>query len=51
VFVNRKGRDGKMISEAKLIKEYGIEILPDLTKEELEELADDQRARNALADN
>jgi hypothetical protein len=48
VFVNRKGRDGKMISEAKLIKEYGIEILPDLTKEELEELADDQRARGAL---
>ena len=47
-FVNRKGRDGKMISEAKLISEYGIEILPPLTEDELEELGNDQRMRGAI---
>ncbi len=50
IFVNKKGRDGKMLNKAKLIKEYGIEVLPDLTQEELDKLAADQRARGATAD-
>ena len=50
IFVNKKGKDGKLVKEGKLIKEYAIEILPPLTKEELKQLADDQRARGAIAE-
>jgi len=50
IFVKKKGPDGKLISRAKQIKEYAIEILPPLTKEELKELAADQRARGAIDD-
>ena len=48
IFVNKKGADGKLVKEGKLIKEYAIEILPPLTPEELERLADDQRARGSI---
>lgn len=48
VFVNKKIGKEK-VKVGKQIKEYGIEILPPLSEEELKELGDDQRARDALS--
>lgn len=48
IFVNGKSKNGEKIQVGKLIKEYAIEVLPQLTREEIEELAGDQRARNAI---
>lgn len=46
VFVTGKTKNGVSIRQGKLIKEFAIEILPPLTKEELQELAQ----RQAMAD-
>ncbi len=51
IFINKKGADGKLIQEGKLIKEYAIEELEPLTKEEFKELGDDQRARGVIDNN
>jgi hypothetical protein len=42
VFVSEKSKNGITVRRGKLIKEFGIEILPPLTKEELHELAQRQ---------
>jgi hypothetical protein len=39
VFVNGKSRDGVTVRQGKMIKEFAIEVLPQLTKDELDELA------------
>ena len=39
IFVNEKAPNGQLIRKGKLIKEFAIEVLPPLTKEELEDLA------------
>ena len=46
VFVTAKTKNGVSIRQGKLIKEFAIEILPPLTKEELQDLAQ----RQAMAD-
>lgn len=46
IFVTGKTKNGVSIRQGKLIKEFAIEILPPLTKEELQELAQ----RQAMAD-
>lgn len=47
-FVSRKRPDGSEYREGKVGKAYSVEVLPDLTKEELAELAASQHARNAI---
>lgn len=42
IFVTGKTKNGVSIRQGKLIKEFAIEILPPLTKEELQELAQRQ---------
>jgi hypothetical protein len=44
IFKRKKGRDGKFVNEAKLIKAYHIDYLEPLTQEELDELARRQQA-------
>lgn len=39
VFVNKKTQNGVTVREGKLIKEFAVEIMPDLTPAELRELA------------
>lgn len=39
IFVTTKTKNGVAVRKGKLIKEFAIEVLPELTKEELEELA------------
>lgn len=39
IFVSRKLPNGMSVREGKLIKEFAIEVLPNLTEEELKELA------------
>lgn len=46
IFVNGKSKNGIKIRESKLIKEFAIEILPDLTPEEIRELARRQAMAN-----
>ena len=48
VFVNRKGKDGKMLKTAKQIKAYAFEYLEPLTAEELTELGRSQTDRQAI---
>ncbi len=48
VFVNRKGKDGKMLKEAKQIKAYSFEYLEPLTTDELTELGRSQTDRQAI---
>ena len=48
VFVNRKGRDGKMLKEARQIRAYAFEVLEPLTPDELTELARSQTDRQAI---
>lgn len=46
IFVNGKSKNGIKIREPKLIKEFAIEILPDLTESEIKELARRQAMAN-----
>jgi len=48
VFISKKGKDGKNIQVAKIIKAHSIEVLPDLTSEELSDLATEQKARQSI---
>ena len=48
VFVSAKDARGNNVRRGKLIKEFAIEILPPLTKEELEELARRQAMSKAI---
>lgn len=50
VFTTKKGKHGIPTRESKSIAAYTIEVLPQLTPEELKELAASQTARNALSD-
>ena len=50
IFVNKKGKDGKMLKEAKSIKAYNIQELAPLTEEEIDELSRDQISRRAVGD-
>ncbi len=47
IFVNKKGKDGKMLKAGKQVKAYNIDYLEPLTPEELTELGRDQSARRA----
>ncbi len=49
IFVNKK-INGENVKQGKLIKEFAIEILPSLTREELKALSLDQKARGAIDD-
>jgi len=49
-FVTKKLANGDPVRVPKLSQEFTLEVLPMLTQEELNKLAADQRARNALAD-
>ena len=49
-FVTKKLANGDPVRVPKLSQEFTLEVLPQLTQEELNKLAADQRARNALAD-
>ena len=49
-FVTKKLANGDPVRVPKLTQEFSLEVLPQLTQEELNKLAADQRARNALAD-
>lgn len=42
VFVTKKAKNGIKVREGKLIKEFNVEILPDLTEDELHDLAQRQ---------
>lgn len=46
IFINGKSKNGIKIRESKLIKEFAIEILPNLTEVELKELARRQAMAN-----
>lgn len=48
IFITVKGDRGQRHRKGKLIKAYAIQKLPPLTEVELQELADDQRARKAV---
>ena len=48
VFRQKRGKDGKNVSDTKQIKAYSIEYLEPLTTEEMNELARDQVARQAI---
>lgn len=48
IFVGRKTDKGATIREGKLIKEFAIEVLPQLTEEELKELARRQAMAGGL---
>lgn len=50
LFVKKKDQRGNTTSQGKLIKEFGIEILPDLSKEELHDLAQRQAMANGTAE-
>ena len=49
IFVNAKDSRGNTTRQGKLIKEFGIEVLPDLSTEELQDLAQRQALSNAIA--
>ena len=48
VFKQKRGPDGKHVSDTRQIKAYGIEYLEPLTDDEMDELARDQTARQAV---
>jgi len=50
VFKQKRGPDGKHVSDTRQIKAYGIEYLEPLTDNEMDELARDQTARQAVGD-
>lgn len=49
IFTTVKGERGQKHRQGKMINAYVVQILPALTAEELQDLADDQRARKAIA--
>lgn len=50
VFTTKKGKHGIPIRDSKSIAAYTIEVLPPLTREELDDLARQQQARRATDD-
>jgi hypothetical protein len=48
IFVTQKGKNGINPRVGKLIKEFAVEVMPPLTKAELDELARRQAARHAV---
>jgi hypothetical protein len=50
VFITKKDERGNKVRKAKLIKEFGIEVLPPLTKAEIAELAQRQALSRATDD-
>jgi len=48
IFVNAKDDRGNKIRKGKLIKEFSVEKLPDLTEEEISELAKKQAMANSI---
>ena len=48
IFVTKKDARGNNVKEGKLIKEFAVEVLPNLTVEELEELARRQAMSKAI---
>ena len=48
IFVTRKTERGVTVREGKLIKEFAVEVLPQLTREELDELARRQAMAGGL---
>ena len=48
VFFNEKSKNGVTVRKGKLIKEFAIEILPNLTQEELKDLAQQQAMANRI---
>lgn len=48
IFYNEKSKNGVTVRRGKLIREFAIEVLPDLTEEELAELAARQAATRAI---
>lgn len=49
IFVSAKDSRGNTTRQGKLIKEFGVEILPELTTEELNDLAQRQASTGAIA--
>lgn len=47
-FAHRTKKKGQLHPTTKLVPEYSLEVLPDLTQEELDKLAQDQRSRQAI---
>lgn len=50
VFYNGKDHSGRTVRKSKMAKEFAIEILPPLTKVEIERIATRQAAQNTLTD-
>lgn len=48
IFVNAKDSRGNTTRQGKLIKEFGMEVLPDLTAEDLQDLAQRQALSNSV---
>ena len=48
IFVDTRGPRGEKMKKGKLIKEFAIEVLPDLTQEELKELAQRQAMSGSI---
>ena len=49
IFVNVKDSRGNTTRQGKLIKEFGMEVMPDLTREDLDELARRQALSGAIS--
>ena len=48
VFINTKTKNGVTVRQGKLIREFAIEVLPDLTQEELHDLAQRQAMSKSI---
>ena len=48
VFTNSKTKNGVTVRQGKLIREFAIEVLPDLTQEELHDLAQRQAMSKSI---
>jgi len=51
IFVERRNERGEKYKQGRLIPEYNVEILPDLSREQLEELARKQALSHAIDSN
>jgi hypothetical protein len=49
IFVTRRDERGNKVREGKMIKEFAIEVLPPLTKEELDDLAQRQAMSKSIS--
>lgn len=49
IFINAKDSRGNTTRQGKLIKEFGIEVLPDLSAEDLQELAQRQALSHSIS--